>query len=281
MMENHVLMDGKLHVYRRSGSRFWQCSAYLDGRNHRATTREENLVLAKEFATYWYMEQYVASRRHRLANSWMFATASQGESSPSKDTPKTAATRSGKTFREAAEKFFGEYEIITEGQRSESYVNSHKMRLRLHLLPFFGDKLVSEINAGLVQEYRVHRRQAAMDAEQPATTDQQKINTGRRAIRRSKGASRSTLHHETVTLRLVLNTAQRHGWIEQVPDISPPYKTSGKITHRAWFSVEEYRTLYQATRERAKEPEEGALAHGLRRPARLRPVYGEHRSAAR
>jgi hypothetical protein len=25
------LMGGKLHVYKRPGSRFWQCSAYLAG----------------------------------------------------------------------------------------------------------------------------------------------------------------------------------------------------------------------------------------------------------
>jgi integrase len=29
---------------------------------------------------------------------------------------------------------------------------------------------------------------------------------------------------------------------------------SGKITHRAWFSPEEYKRLYEATRERAKHP---------------------------
>src|SRR5690606_29897377 len=64
--------------------------------------------------------------------------------------------------------------------------------------------------------------------------------------------SRSTLHHETVTLRLVLKTAHRYGWLDAVPDISPPYKTSGKVKHRAWFSPEEYKMLYEATRERAK-----------------------------
>jgi integrase len=39
-----------------------------------------------------------------------------------------------------------------------------------------------------------------------------------------------------------------------VPDLSPPYKTSGKITHRAWFSPSEYKTLYEATRRRADKP---------------------------
>jgi integrase len=65
--------------------------------------------------------------------------------------------------------------------------------------------------------------------------------------------SRSTLHQELVALRQVLKTAMRHGWLEHLPDLSPPYKTSGKLAHRAWFSPDEYKTLYTATRDRAKK----------------------------
>jgi integrase len=36
--------------------------------------------------------------------------------------------------------------------------------------------------------------------------------------------------------------------------MSAPYKTSGKVVHRAWFSPEEYKRLYEATRERAAKP---------------------------
>ena len=32
-METHDLMGGKLHVYKRENSRFWQCSTYLAGKN--------------------------------------------------------------------------------------------------------------------------------------------------------------------------------------------------------------------------------------------------------
>ena len=67
-----------------------------------------------------------------------------------------------------------------------------------------------------------------------------------------KRPARGTLHIEIVTLRQVLKTAYRNGWLPYVPDLSAPYKASGKISHRAWFSPEEYKQLYQATRERAK-----------------------------
>jgi integrase len=57
-----------------------------------------------------------------------------------------------------------------------------------------------------------------------------------------------------VTLRQVLKTANRKGWIAALPDMSAPYKASGKVGHRAWFSPDEYKRLYEATRERARNP---------------------------
>ena len=37
------------------------------------------------------------------------------------------------------------------------------MRLRVHLLPFFGDKVVTDITPGMVQDYRVHRMTSRKD----------------------------------------------------------------------------------------------------------------------
>jgi hypothetical protein len=39
-----------------------------------------------------------------------------------------------------------------------------------------------------------------------------------------------------------------------MPDLSEPFWGSAKISHRAWFSLEEYKKLYTATRERAQNP---------------------------
>ena len=52
----------------------------------------------------------------------------------------------------------------------------------------------------------------------------------------------------------MLKNALRHGDIDHLPDLSTPYKASGKIEHRPWFSPEEYKQLYTATREYAKKP---------------------------
>ena len=56
-----------------------------------------------------------------------------------------------------------------------------------------------------------------------------------------------------MTLRQVLKTANRHGWLSGLPDLSTPYRASTKVSHRAWFSPDEYRQLYTATRENARK----------------------------
>ena len=52
----HKLMGGKLNVYPRENSGYWQCSAYLNGRNHRISTKEDSLARAKQVAGDWYLE---------------------------------------------------------------------------------------------------------------------------------------------------------------------------------------------------------------------------------
>ncbi len=209
MAEHHELMGGKLHIYKRENSRHWQASTYLAGKNRRISTKEESLSHAKEIAEDWYLVLRGKVRGGELA--------------------------SGPTFKKAAEQFLAEYETITQGQRSPVWVKTYAWMLRVYLLPYFRKMALSEITAGKVQEYRIHRRQLSID-------------------KRGKPPSRTTMHHETVAIRQVLKTALRHGWLTALPDLSQPYKTSGKITHRAWFSPEEYQQLYEATRRRAQTP---------------------------
>jgi integrase len=137
--------------------------------------------------------------------------------------------------------------VITLGERNEEYVAQKSRHLKRHLLPYFGEKTLSEITAGLISEYRVHR----LNPPEPETAEKR---TRGRPKAKLKRPARSTLHQEMVTLRQVLKTANRKGWISALPDMSAPYKSSGKVTHRAWFSPDEYKTLYEATRERARNP---------------------------
>ena len=141
-----------------------------------------------------------------------------------------------------------EFRVITQGERNEAYVDGKEASLRRYLMPFFGERAVSEISAGLIQEYRMHR------LNPPAMPPTKAGVKGRAPAKVTKRPSRSTLHKEIVALRQVLKTANRKGWIAGLPDMTAPYKANGKVTHRAWFSPEEYRRLYEATRERARNP---------------------------
>jgi integrase len=227
-MASHEILGGLVQVYKRGEGRFWQCSASIAGRQHRSTTKEEGLTEAKQFAEDWYLELRGKARAGLL--------------------------RTEKTFAQAAEQFLKEYEVITEGQRSRKWVEGHGIRLRLHLLPFFGELGLSEITPGKVQEYRVHRMTTPVVhtpvAAPPATNGPKKRQPPRRI---TLAPSRSTLHDEIVTLRQVLKTAIRHGWLGHLHDFSPPYRTQGKISHRPWFSPQEYKTLYKATRQYAQD----------------------------
>jgi integrase len=208
-MEQHTILGGKVHVYKRTNSSYWQCSSYLAGKNRRTSTKEDSLSRAKEVAEDWYLQL-----RGKL---------------------RTGEIKTEKTFREASEHFLTEYDIITQGQRSRVHVDCQHWRSRVHLVPFFGPLGLSEITAGKVQEYRVHRHKQAM-------------------AKFGKPPAHNTLHQEIVALRQTLKTAVRNGWLDHLPDLSEPYRSSPKISHRAWFSPDEYKKLYEATRKRAREP---------------------------
>jgi integrase len=214
-MISHEIMAGKVHVYLRDISPIWQCATFLKGRNHRISTKEEGLEQAKQVAEEWYLGLRGKDKAGILLNE--------------------------KTFKFAAERFTMEYGLITDGQRAQKWTEGHQIRLRVHLLPFFGNIGLSQITPGKVQDYRIHRIKTTIEKAEEAG-------------KAPKAPARSTLHDEIGTLRLVLKTGIRHAWLEHLPDLSPPYKTSGKIVHRPWFSPAEYKQLYTATREYAKNP---------------------------
>lgn len=218
-MSNLELMGGQVQLYRRGDGKNWHCSASVGGKQHRASTKLDDLTHAKAFAEDWYLTLTGKHRAGILDN--------------------------GPTFKKAADQFLKEYGVMTEGERSEKWTEGHAIRLRLHLVPFFGALPLDKVTPGKVQEYRVHRMTSYADPN-PNSKSNHKPTT--------KPPARSTIHDEVVTLRMVLKTAIRHGWLDHLPDLSPPYKTQGKLSHRPWFSPEEYKQLYLAARAYAKEP---------------------------
>jgi integrase len=214
MPARHEILGGKVQLYKRDG-RFWQCAASVGGQQYRATTKKEELPQAEDFAEDWYLELRGKFKRGDLGQ----LVKVNGE----------------KTFQEAAEQFLREYPIMTDGQRNAVYVEGHERRLRKYLIPFFGDKPLSQVTSGLVQDYRIHRLETSK-------------------AERGKPPARNTMHQEMVVLRQVLKLAIRHNHLSSLPDLSQPYRTNSKISHRAWFSPEEYKQLYKATRDRVQNP---------------------------
>lgn len=221
-MEIHRTLGDKVRIYRRREGGSWHCSTYLKGKEWRQTTKEKSLARAKDIAEDWYLELCAKDRFGEL--------------------------RSGKTFAQAAKKFEEEYEAITHGHRSPKWVQGHKDRIRLHLLPYLGNKIVSEITSGVAQEYRVHRM-----TESKSNSEAQGGESDGKA-KPWKPPARNTIHNEIVTLSMVLKTAQRHGWLEYIPDLSDPYRRQSKVEHRPWFTPNEYKQLYEATRKNAADP---------------------------
>jgi|ERR1017187_2237558 hypothetical protein len=88
MPEQHTILGGKVHVYKRPNSSLWQCSSYFAGKNRRTSTKEESLSKAKEIAE----DRYLQLRGKLLA----------GE------------IKSEKTFGEVSEHYLREYDIITQ-----------------------------------------------------------------------------------------------------------------------------------------------------------------------
>lgn len=216
-MSSHEILGGLVQVYKRGTGRFWQCSASVDGTQYRTTTKEEELQQAKQFAEDWFLGLRGKARAGLLENE--------------------------KTFNDAADLFEKEYEVITEGQRSPRWVEGHKIRLRLHLRPFLGHLGISKITTAIAHDYRVHR----------ATTPPKYSEEAKSFAKRWTPPSHSTIHDEIITLRLVLKSALRRGWIQYLPDLSAPYRKGAKVSRRPWFSPDEYKQLYTASREHSKK----------------------------
>jgi len=139
-----------------------------------------------------------------------------------------------KAFAQAYNLFERDFLAIAS-QRNDDYVNFTLHRLKKFVLPFMGDHCLSEVGSSRVQEYRLHRRETFSQHH-------------------GREISRSALDKDIIAIRQVLKAAARQGWISHVPDISEPFRKASKIKRRAWFSQQEYRTLYEATRRRVRNP---------------------------
>jgi hypothetical protein len=201
---------------------------------------EKVYVYKRPNSSLWQCASYFAGKNRRTSakeeslsprprKSPRTGTYSFGENSAQ------ARSRAKRPFARCLSSIYTSTTSLRRDNANERYVDGQHWRSSVHLVPFFGNLGISELTSGKIQEYRIHRHQEAI-------------------TKRGKPPGRSTIHQEIVTLRQTLKTALRHGWLDRLPDFSEPCRSSPKISHRAWFSPEEYKKLYEATRKRAQEP---------------------------
>jgi integrase len=227
---HHPVLGGKAYVFKRDDSQFWQAATYINGHSYRHSTKEAQLHDAVEFAENWYMT--------------LWGKASIGALEP----PKGSKEPLEKTISQWSEIFLNEYAVMTNGQRSDKWIKSHEIRLRLHILPFMGHLHPSQITTSVCQKYRL-MRSAVPEKKNPRAKDKR--------VFKAKPPARKTIHNEFVTLRLMLKCIERHGAMISFPNLDAPYRGNGKVSHRPWFSPAEYKELYKATGKYKKE----ALPH--------------------
>jgi len=233
MANIHELVGSKVQLYQRNNSPFWWCAATIGTKRHRISTKKLDLREATTFAEDWVLNL-------RGVERW------------------GGGSKSGVKFKVAATRFLDEFTILTEGQRSPAHVAMVAGRVKNYLIPYFGEMVVPEINSSAIQAFRIHlHKVGAMPRGRPF---QRKDGVTSQPAHHSM--SRSSMHQIMVCLRQVLKLCIRERWIEAMPDLTVPYKTSGKIKHRAWFSPDEYKTLYEATRERAANPKSERYRRG-------------------
>ena len=199
--------------------------------------RQNKAHAAMDFARDWYMERCVedVTRRRAASPDQRLRPGCSCEPSPAVDAVVIQAPPA--QLRGCGDGLASEFEVITMGERNELC----EIEVRHHprsLTPFFGDTAGGH-----------HGGQGSGISRAPSTS-----RVDARPAPKKPAARPCT---EIVALRQILKTAN-HGWIRR-SDMSAPYKTSGKLEHRAWFA-RGIQDAYEATRERAKNPPKRAGA---------------------
>src|SRR3546814_3493348 len=55
-VERAEAAGGRVSIYRRKNSRFWQCQCTISGKTHRVSARTQDMNDAQRFATLWFIE---------------------------------------------------------------------------------------------------------------------------------------------------------------------------------------------------------------------------------
>ena len=126
-----AVLDGKLHIYLRPNSKFWQCGFHHNGVYVRTSTKNAKLDEATEAAKHWYY----------------------GKQAELKLGAPVAPTKT--TFSHFADLAVADYErLARDGKGSTDYAKGLKLIIENNLKPFFGRYPLKSINQQLWHRYQ-------------------------------------------------------------------------------------------------------------------------------
>ena len=190
----------KLVIYQLDASPFWWVRYYHNKRILRKTTKETDKRKAVEFAKRFF-EEIVAGNLASL----------------------TAQQRNVSKFTDCAYAMLeAQQHRMERGEITRITQDNDEWRLKKHIIPHFGSKMVAEVDYFLVEKFL-------------ATLTKEKLSS-------------ATLTAYIGLVRKVLSYAQLRGVITALPRLP---KVKREDEPRGWFRLDEYRRLVQKARDMA------------------------------
>ena len=219
---NVQVFDGKVTLYTRSRSPFWQVNFCMKGIWFRVSTHTKSLTEAKEIAD----EQYLAARYRAKQNLAPITKRFRAVALS------VRARLAAQLKERTAKVVYADYIRVIDG----------------YLIPFFGNHNVDSVTPGLLAEFCEWRReQVAERYNQKAKNQTAALLAAGEEPAKQRALSASTLNTHNAALRLVFERALQEGLVlaHQVPELSNDGERGQK---RPGFELDEYRKLYRYMR---------------------------------
>lgn len=180
------VLDGKLHIYKRERSPYWQCGFHHKGVYIRSNTKLTELDQATEAAKAWYYGKQTEIK-HGIPVA------------PKKD-----------RFEHYAKQAIADYEAMAKaGRASPSYAKAIKTIIDKTLIPYFGNYPLSSLNQKLWNQFV---RDKLSDRKLAPSTIKHFLNGLRVVFRRAKLRGEIEEAPKFITERKTANDATPRTW---------------------------------------------------------------------
>lgn len=188
LASTHTLMDRALVIFKRKNSDVWQCRLKVTNQWQRTTTKERKLSDAKTAAIELY-HQAIARKQQNLP----------------------VVTRQ---FNHIAKIVLDQIEKAKQENKAKKSYNDYLIVINRYLLPFFKNRLISNINHEVLDAFNEWREKEM-----------------------GKVPTRSTLMSHNAAFNLILDEAERRGYINQLtrPQLTSAIKGNKESERREAF----------------------------------------------